>query len=89
MSTYVMDVGSYTDRGVTSTSAPYAYKMYATDVVTSYNPSDDYSYKVIQAYDGVNGNDVKTFNTAHAGSVSNYTDLKYIEYPEFAHYLLH
>ncbi|WFR60945.1 pectate lyase [Paenibacillus amylolyticus] len=89
MSTYVMDVGSYTDSGVTSTAMPYAYKMYATDVVTSYNPSVDYSYKVIQAYDGVNGNDVKKFNIEHTGSVSNYTDLKYIEYPEFAHYLLH
>ncbi|WP_186323374.1 pectate lyase family protein [Paenibacillus xylanexedens] len=89
MSTYVNDVGSYTDSGVTSTATPYAYQTYATDVITSYNPSADYSYKVIQAYDGVNGNDVKTFNTAHAGSVSNDTDLKYVEYPEFAHYLLH
>lgn len=88
MSTYVMDVDSYTDSGVTSTATPYPYKMYATDVITSYNPSVDYSYKVIQAYDGVNGNDVKNFNMAHAGSISSYKDLKYIEYPEFAHYLL-
>lgn len=81
----IIDVGSYTNKGVTPVSAPYLLPSPGGSG-TTFNPSSKYSYKIIKAYDSVNGNDVRRFATNYTGVVSSYSQLKYIHYPDFYNY---
>ena len=77
------DVGSYTDRGTTPVSTPYAYTA-PSCTVTTWNPSSNYGYKIISAY---STNDVKSFCNSYSGAVSSFNNLKYINHIECSGYV--
>ncbi|WFR60902.1 pectate lyase [Paenibacillus amylolyticus] len=87
-STYVKDVGSYTNSGVNPTLIPHLLKTQEVDAMTTYDPNEHYKYKVLKAYDENNGYDVKKFTSEYSGIVASSDKLKYVDFPEFSEYLL-
>lgn len=82
----IKDVGSYTNKGQNApTATPYALPT-PSGTVTTFNPSEKYSYPIVKAYDA-SGYDVKSFCTSYTGAVNSTGSLKYIHYPEFSGYL--
>ena len=82
----VKDVGSYTNKGQSAPAAtPYLLPT-PSGAVTTFSPVAKYSYRIIKSYDSSAGNDVKKFCTTYVGTVSSYSNLKYIHYPEFSSY---
>lgn len=79
----LIDVGSYTDKGETPVSTPYAYTA-PECTVTTWNPSTNYGYKIISAY---GDNDVKEFCNNYSGAVTSYSGLKYINHSECSDYI--
>ncbi len=77
------DVGSYTDKGETPVSAPYAYEA-PSCTVTTWNPSSNYDYKIISAY---GSNDIKEFCNNYSGAVTSFDNLKYINHSECNRYV--
>ncbi len=68
------DVGSYTDKGETPVSTPYAYEA-PSCTVTTWN---------ISAY---GSNDIKEFCNNYSGAVTSFDNLKYINHSECNRYV--
>lgn len=70
------DVGSYTNRGETPVSVPYAY-VAPSCTVTTWNPAENYGYSIISAY---GTNDISSFCDSNIGTVTSFPKLVYINH---------